>query len=90
MKNKDMPAMPLPNGADERPYTFMDGEQANKNHATGLTKREHLAGLAMQAMISSEYYSDFCGEEPGTDQGYWLVAVKALKHADAILMELDK
>lgn len=41
MNNSDMPAKPLPNGADDRPYIFMDGEAAREGHAIGLTKREY-------------------------------------------------
>lgn len=43
----------------------------------GLTKREYFAGLALQAVISSNRYGEF--EIP-----YW-----AVKYADALLLELE-
>ena len=46
-----------------------------QNH--GLTKREYFAGLALQAVISSNRYGEF--EIP-----YW-----AVKYADALLVELE-
>ncbi|HEY7864613.1 MAG TPA: hypothetical protein VIC51_01260 [Psychromonas sp.] len=49
----------------------------------GLTKREHFAGLAMAAMISSKFYGEFLRAEEG-------IAKEALKHADELLAELQK
>ena len=51
------------------------------NSEYGLTKREYFAGLAMQAMISSEHYISASTK---------LVAECALHYADALLEELDK
>ena len=59
----------------------------------GLTKREHLAGIAMQSIISSEYISDFMVDGKGTNtsiNGYEAIAIEACKYADALLKELDK
>ena len=41
MNNSDMPAKPLPNGADNRPYFLLEGEGFRDGHAIGLTKREY-------------------------------------------------
>lgn len=49
-------------------------------HATGLTKREYFAGLAMQGLLcNASNYSQ-------TD----VLAVDALKFADALIAELEK
>ena len=75
MKNSDMPAMPSFKSGQE-------GKAANTTfHAVGgLTKREHFAGLAMQAMLGNsrmEYYPIDLVKE-------------AIVHADALLSELEK
>lgn len=50
-------------------------------HATGLTKREYLAAMAMQGLLSNE-------------QGYYLehdkLAEYAVTQADALILELNK
>lgn len=48
--------------------------------------REHIAALAMQAMISGKYYSDFNGTEVERCDG---VAANAVKYADALLKALN-
>jgi hypothetical protein len=57
------------------PHTY----ECNKGTVTnfGLTKREYFAGLALQAVISSNRYGEF--EIP-----YW-----AIKYADDLLLELE-
>lgn len=79
--NKDMPALPTP---------YMDmqnvsGELYCDNN--GLTKLEHFAGLAMQGMLASKYYSDFAGKYADHTVG---IAVCAVDHAQALLAQLDK
>lgn len=54
----------------------------------GLTKREYFAGLAMQGIISSKYYADFCNENAGVDNDC-AAAKMAVIHADALLKELE-
>jgi hypothetical protein len=86
MNNADMPAMPLTGDA----YTDINGTancQGSIQDGMGLTKREHFAGLAMQAMISSKYYGDFNETAHERPEG---IAVNALRHADALLTELNK
>ncbi len=52
-----------------------------RSSSDGLTKREYFAGLAMQALLSSSYCS--ASEKNAC-------AIKALKHADTLLAELEK
>lgn len=47
----------------------------------GLTKREYFAGLALQAVISSNRYSEY-------ERVCWTVN-SAIKYADALLLELE-
>lgn len=93
IKNGDMPAIPLPlanNGSPLMASDLGNGYAEKFRPAFGVTKREQFAAMAMQGILSNRYYSDFCGGEPGSDKGCWLVAVRALKHADALLKELEK
>jgi hypothetical protein len=55
----------------------------------GLTKREQIAMVALQGILSSPYYADFC-DQPNYDQKPKAAAISAIKHADALLEELDK
>jgi hypothetical protein len=76
MKNADLPAMPF----TEEPYPI---DAINTNYgavATGLTKREYFAVLAMQGLCahSGDYYT-------GTD-----LAQDAVMYADALLAELER
>jgi len=55
------------------------------NFSEGLTKREWFAGLAMQALISGKWASpDYSNTSPDE------IAPIALRHADALLSELEK
>ena len=67
MNNADRPAAPIE-------CEIFDDSGDN----VGLTKREHLAGLAMQALISDSSLS------PSE------VSKLAIDYADALLAELDK
>lgn len=82
MNNADMPATPLPNGADDRPYVLMDGEKFQKNHAIGLTKLEHFAGLAMQGFCSKS-------SAPDTLSTVNKVAAVSVEMAKALLQQLE-
>jgi hypothetical protein len=68
IKNADMPATPL--GIDG---SFKD--------AIGLTKREHIAAMAMQGLVTQQ---GFCMDKTSK------IAVCAVKCADAILTQLEK
>jgi hypothetical protein len=73
MNNADMPANPTsPNSSDPEWAAAVTG---------GLTKREHFAGLAMQAMITVD-------ADNHLDEG--TIAKIAVNLADALLTELDK
>ena len=96
MKNKNgsNPANPL-SGDAYTDYSHYDG--TNKTSCNpecqGLTKREHLAGIAMQGIISSEHIVDFMvdGKSSSTSaNGYEAIAVEACRYADALLKELDE
>jgi hypothetical protein len=76
MNNGQLPAAPLHN--DELVKAFMEVEQVAPN---GLTKREHFAGMAMQAVISSPQ-SDLRDSD--------VIAKIALRMAGALLKELAK
>lgn len=58
----------------------------------GLTKREHIASMAMQSMLSSKFLSEFItdGGESISHNRYKGVAVEACKYADALLIQLEK
>jgi len=66
MINSDMPAMPC---TVKPEYQYQD---------SGLTKREHFAGLAMQGLIAAGHKMEI------------RVAVDSLEMADALLAELEK
>lgn len=61
------------------PHTY----ECNKGTVTnfGLTKREYFAGLALQAIISSNRYLEY-------EKACWTVN-SAVKYADALLLELE-
>jgi hypothetical protein len=82
MNNSDMPAMPQPIAANEN--EFLDTNEYSEGNS-GLTKREHFAGLAMQAILSNPRLVD--NLTPGSVD--W-IAIKAAIVADAQLAELDK
>jgi hypothetical protein len=71
--NSDEPASPVAYG---------DGEQY-----FGLTKREHLAGLAMQALIAGNGLNGHEGYEMSAEE---ICATASVVFADALLAELDK
>jgi hypothetical protein len=73
MNNSDMPAAPVITS------TTMDTEQSTLTSVgtTGLTKREHFAGLAMQGLLA--HYGD--------SDAYSIVS--AVRYADALLKELE-
>ena len=69
MNNSDMPAMP-----------FVEGD-GPCSVATGLTKREHFAGLAMQGILISD---------PQQSSSSRYIARQALEVADALLAALEQ
>lgn len=76
MKNADKPAMPVETGKlYEIATSDADGYSAA---AAGLTKREHFAGLAMQATRTANPSMDSCE-----------CAALAVNDADALLSALE-
>lgn len=76
MKNQDQPAYPV--------------ENLKEFDATGLTKRELLAAMAMQGLIASNFYDRYtakCGTEY---PAVMCASAIAYEYADAMLAELDK
>lgn len=82
MKNADMPAMPIPNGADGRPWTSHSLD--NPTQVIGLTKREefakHFAAAYLTGCLASR------GPTPSQDE----CADEAIAYADALLAKLGK
>jgi len=79
MRNSDLPAMPIPNGADGAPWSISD--MGNPGHVFGLTKREYFAGLAMQGVMSADVYAEMSKDD---------CAKTAVANADALLAELEQ
>ena len=91
MKNGDMPTTPLvmDNG---HPYHASNICFENSPLTSGLTKREHFAGLAMQSLIGV-YWDDHKDGTSTHGSAHDLVkclSESAIEHADALLKELDK
>ena len=86
MTNADMPAMPggsvqkrRQNPNDPGSDFFVAAFSEPKN--AGLTKREHIAAIAMQGLLASDAEGGLSKEN----------CVKlAVEHADALLSELEK
>jgi hypothetical protein len=79
MNNADMPVAPITDNEGfvlGASYAF---DWADKMACIGLTKREHFAGLALQGIL--------CGDPT---ERFETAAEYAVKHADALLAELDK
>ena len=78
MRNSNLPIYPAPSSENTgSPYY-------NVIPHTGLTKREHFAGLAMQGLLNSGFGSG------GMDGWEQRLSRKAATIADALLKELDK
>lgn len=78
MKNEDKPSMPVCYEMDEA----LDGHQP-KIYRSGLTKREHFAGLAMQGCAAA-FKRCILGGDFNT------IAITSCQMADALLAELEK
>ena len=78
-----MPAMPLVNECGH-PYHASSISWDNTPLTSGLTKREHFAGLAMQS------YMIMCAGSDNSHVYAEEAAQEAVEYADALLAELDK
>lgn len=76
MKNGNTPAMPQDRGI------WVEGIGDFPTLATGLTKREHFAAMAMQGILPMTHN--------GTDEISQEIAKIAVSCADALLAELEK
>jgi hypothetical protein len=83
MKNSDTPAMPLCQ-AQQADLDAADGLPHKYGIPTGLglTKREHFAGLAMQALITTSPHWEVLG---GKCPSYNETATEAYAYADSLL-----
>jgi hypothetical protein len=86
MNNADMPAMPQ-SGDDIEQWNDPTNPKAGTYFATGLTKREHFAGLAMQSVLNN-FNTYEQGDFDSSD--YKLTVEHAVGLADALLAELDE
>ena len=86
MNNSDLPANPV--SIDISEYQGTINCLYNKP-LTGLTKREHFAGLAMQALLSNSTMGDSDLWETPQE---WVkqMTETGVEMADALLKELDK
>ena len=55
-----------------------------------LTKREQFAMAAMQGVLASDYYSDFCSEIVTASNRQHQLAKWVVGQADALIKELEK
>ena len=78
MNNSDKPAMPY-----DHTFEDINGDIFRRMY-TGLTKREHFAGLAMQGILANKFY-----DAPRRTKLEGM-AIDAVAAANALLMELDK
>ena len=85
--NGNMPANPV-RGADGVPFNKSD-YHGTTNMMSGLTKREAFAMAAMQGILSSKYYGEFCTESRTKNTNVESCADMAILHADALLKELS-
>jgi hypothetical protein len=83
MDNKDMPAMPVSVITKQYEVDGYKYVEAVENYE-GLTKREHFAGLMMQA---EKIHHGASGAYGFSEKG---AAESAVQCADALLAELDK
>ena len=77
MNNADMPATPMFNN-EAKPCIVRDPETKQESAASGLTKREHFAAMAMQGILAAKH--------PGNEAKFSRWAVEC---ADALLKTLE-
>jgi hypothetical protein len=80
IKNADMPASPM-FSSEAKPCQVRDTDTQALTPASGLTKREHIAAMAMQGLVTQQ---GFCMDKTSK------IAVCAVKCADALLTQLEK
>lgn len=72
----------------------MDKSNPAFNEHVGLTKREYLAGLAMQAILSNPMFFDHQNDSQFIVNGKFIclqeIAKTSIQQADELLKQLDK
>ena len=79
----DMPAMPLTGDAYTDYAGYLNSGMGYEPECQGLTIREQFAMAAMQGLLSNHRMVASCG-------CYDEVSLEAVKHADALLAELER
>ncbi len=89
MRNADKPAMPL---ADPEVWEDPSDPSKGTTAATGLTKREHFAAMAMQGMMANEDALRRMAEGANEEMvgPNYLMASACVTIADALLAELEQ
>ena len=83
MNNGNMPANAIFN---DEGFPTHEGHVDGEEFCSGLTKREHFAGLAMQGFLSNRLEVPSTGGKTLVD----FIARCSIDYADALLKELDK
>jgi hypothetical protein len=78
IKNADMPAMPSGNVDTEHKKEYEEDERFVQSN--GLTKREHIAAMAMQGLIAAD------GTKSTSIDS---IVDTSVRHADALLIRLE-
>jgi hypothetical protein len=81
IKNADMPAMPI-FSSEAKPCQVRDTDTQALTPASGLTKREQFAAMAMQGILASKYVGSL-----SMPNG---LVITAIGYADALLVQLEK
>lgn len=84
MKNSEALAYPRPYSHDERPGGGFEGDRVETFQSQqGLTKRELIAAMAMQGMLSNSF---IVGQEQSSPD---VISKVSVTYADALLTQLD-
>lgn len=80
IKNGDMPAMPM-FSSEAKPCQVRDSSTQSTLDASGLTKREQFAAMAMQGLFANNRISP---------NDYRSIAINSVVAADALLAKLEE
>lgn len=83
--NKNQPAFPA-----SRKYLTPDNDIFESFTEGGLTKREYAAIQAMKGILSNSYAMQIISESVKPEDHFTFLSDAAVKHADALIVELDK
>jgi hypothetical protein len=82
VNNSDKPAMPISREQEVDVHNALAFPSSHSMPMIGLTKREHFAGLAMQALITTSPHWEVLG---GKCPSYNETAIEAYAYADSLL-----